>query len=86
MKTWKEVSKIYPDYLKRIKNSQPRLSALVKIEEYLQERFPKLLQGDINLTNIGKKELKNKYEGWKGLKLNGAEEQVFNDYYKICEH
>ncbi len=60
-----------------------RLTALSDIEVYLREQFPSLLNGNTNFIHIDKGELKSKYEAWKGKRLNGAENQVFNDFYKL---
>jgi len=63
MKTWKEVSDIYFNYLQNsIKVPRLRLSALSKIEQYLKEQNPNLLNGHTNFTHIDKFELRGKYE------------------------
>jgi hypothetical protein len=87
MKKWKDLSKKYPDYLKeKIFNTQPRLSALLKIEQYLREQNPKLLNGEILLRYIEKNKLRNKFKEWKGKELTGSESQVFNDFYNLDDH
>lgn len=84
MRTWKQISEIYPAFLqKKIKTPGRRLSALTKIELYLRELYPSILKGHTSFTHIDKSDLRNKFEAWKGKKINGAESQVFNDFYAL---
>lgn len=84
MKTWKQVSEKYPTFLnKKVKAPQRRLSALSKIEMYLNQQYPSILKGYTSFIHIDKFELRSKYEEWKGKNISGAESQVFNDFYKL---
>jgi hypothetical protein len=86
MKTWKHISHKYADYLSNKKLAKPniRLSQLSRIEQYLQEIYPGILKGNADFIHISKFELRSRYEKWKGKKINGAESQVFNDFYKLA--
>jgi hypothetical protein len=86
MKTWKQISNQYHKYLidKELKEPKIRLAALHKIERFLKENYPSIINGSTNFIHIDKFELRNKYELWKGKNITGAESQVFNDFYKIC--
>lgn len=84
MKTWKQVNDIYSAYLQNnVRSPKLRLNALTKIEQYLKEQYPSLLNGFTDFIHIDKFELRDKYEIWKGKKINGAESQIFNDFYKL---
>jgi hypothetical protein len=83
--TWTQIVDKYPGYLTEIKLKQPkrRISALHKIEQYLQSCNLEIINGNILIAQINKLEFKQKYESYKGCNLNGAETQVINDFYKI---
>lgn len=84
MKSWKQISEEYSEFLsENIKNHQPRISALIKIEKYIQEQYPDIINKNIEFNGIPISELKDNYQVWKGKDLNGAEEQVFNDFYNL---
>lgn len=86
MKTWKQVKMVYGQFLAESNLKQPgrRISALAKIEECLMLTYPSLLKGYALFTHFDKNELKDRFELWKGKKLNGAENQVINDFYKLA--
>jgi len=86
MKTWNEVTKMYPAYLKfQVKVPGLRMAALSKIEKSIKDYAPNLLKGNYMFMHIAKEDLKEKYEGWKGTVLNGAEKQAINDLYKLSK-
>lgn len=87
MKTWKQVKLEYHQFLDSAKLKQPerRISALNKIEECFKLTYPSLLKGYALFTHFDKEELKVRFKLWKGKELNGAENQVINDFYKLAE-
>ncbi len=86
MKTWTQVKKEYGQYLDAIKLKNPsrRISALDRIEQCLRTYYPAILKGYVLFTQIEKNELKEQFRAWKGKEINGAENQVFNDFYKLA--
>ena len=86
MKTWTQVKTVYFLYLaeKKLKQPQRRVSALKKIEACLQSNYPGLFKGYALFTQIEKDELKDRLKNWKGKALNGAENQVINDFYRLA--
>jgi hypothetical protein len=86
MRTWIQVKTEYTRYLseKRLKQVSRRMSALNKIERLLLSSYPSLLKGHALFALIDKDELKEKITHQKGAKINGAESQVINDFYKLA--
>ena len=86
MKTWKEIKSKYIQYLLALDLKQPerRISALNKIEDYFKATYPSMLKGYTLFSQIDKSTLKVNISNWKGQKLNGAENQVINDFYKLA--
>jgi hypothetical protein len=88
MKTWKQIKEEYAPYLKArlLKQPKRRLTALGKIEGYLQTTHPSVFKGYAMLAATSKNDLKEKYTNWKGRNISGAESQVINDLYKLAQN
>lgn len=74
---------LYPAYLNREVNTNRRLSSLVHISQFIREQYPKIYEGTADLKNTDSERLMRYYKEWKGKDLNGAEKNVFSDFYKL---
>ena len=68
-----------------LKSPKTRIGGLESVDELIRTHFPDISKNPSLIRKISKEKLKAMLSGKKGRALNGAEESIVNNIYKLLD-